>query len=67
MFQHYIYFVDLYILNVCSCLYFKYFNVFNINFQYIKVQQIYTTILQRNVNILNTWLIYTMSAVYKIG
>jgi hypothetical protein len=67
MFQQYVYFVDLYILNVCSYLYFKYVNVFNFNFQYIKVQQIYTTILQRNVDILTTWLIYTMSAVYKIG
>jgi len=27
---------------------------FNINFQYIKIQQIYTTILQRNDNILTT-------------
>jgi len=40
---------------------FSYFNVFNINFKYIKIHHNYTT-PQRNVNILNTGIFYITPA-----
>lgn len=39
--------------------------MFNINFQYIKIHNIYTTTRQRNVYILTIWLFYTPLVVYK--
>jgi hypothetical protein len=44
-----------------------YFNVFNINFQCIKIQHTNTAILKINVYILNIWLSYTTSVAYKRG
>jgi hypothetical protein len=40
---------------------------YNINFQDIKIQYTYATILQRIVYILIIWHFYTMSTVYKSG
>ena len=42
-FQFYVYFVHLYILNICACLYFNYCNVLRIYFKYFKSQHVYTT------------------------
>jgi hypothetical protein len=40
---------------------------FNINFQYIKIHNTYTTILPRIVYFLTIWLFYIMSTAYKSG
>jgi hypothetical protein len=42
------------------------FNVFNINFQYIKIHHIYATTRQRNVYALTILLVFTTSDVYKV-